>query len=52
MEPWLHRVLIVRFHVEQAAISECADVMTDDLVRNGGSGLNDMSRARESHHLN
>ena len=51
-EPWLHRVPIGRLHVEQVAISECADVMTDDLVRNGGCGLNDLSRARESHHLN
>ena len=51
-EPWLHRVLIGRSHVEQVSISERADVITDDLVRNGGCGLNDLSRARESHDLN
>ncbi len=48
----LHRVLIGRSHVERVSISERADVITDDLVRNGGCGLNDMSRARESHDLN
>lgn len=49
-EPWLHRVLSVRSHVEQVALSDRADVMTDDVVRNGSGALNDMSRVRESHH--
>jgi hypothetical protein len=45
-------VLIGRSHVEEVGISERADVIADDFGRNGGCGLNDLSRARESHDLN
>jgi hypothetical protein len=45
-------MLIGRLHVEQVVISERADVITDDLVRHGGRGLDDMSRARDSHDFN
>jgi hypothetical protein len=51
-EPRLHGVLIGRSHVEQMVVSERADVIADDLVRYGGCGLKNMSRARESHDLN
>jgi hypothetical protein len=45
-------VLIGRSHVEQVGISERPDVITDDLDSNGGGGLDDLSRARESHDFN
>jgi hypothetical protein len=51
-EPWPHRVLIGRSDVEQMRVSQRADVLTDDLVRNGSCGLHDMSRAREAHDHN
>jgi hypothetical protein len=34
------------------AIAKRADVMTDDLVRNGGGDRTDPSRARELHDFN
>ena len=51
-EPRFHRMLMGRLHVQQMRISERADVITDDLIRNGGRVLHDTSRARKSHDLN
>jgi hypothetical protein len=44
-------MLIGRSHVDEMRISERAYVITDNLVRNGGRGLYDVSRARKSHDL-